>query len=35
MRAERKIAVLVRVDLLDKAQRAARAGVSETVSKGL
>ena len=32
---ERKITVHVRSDLLDKAQRAARAGVSETVRKGL
>ena len=35
MKAERKITVHVRVDLLNKAQRAARAGVSETVRKGL
>ena len=35
MRAERKITVHVRTDLLNKAQRAARAGVSETVRKGL
>jgi hypothetical protein len=35
MRAERKITVHVRRDLLDKAQRATRAGVSETVRKGL
>jgi len=33
--AERKITVHVRSDLLNKAQRAARAGVSETVRKGL
>ena len=32
---ERKITVHVRSDLLDKAQKAARAGVSETVRKGL
>jgi hypothetical protein len=35
MKAERKITVHVRSDLLNKAQRAARAGVSETVRKGL
>jgi hypothetical protein len=35
MRPERKITVHVRRDLLDKAQKAARAGVSETVRKGL
>jgi hypothetical protein len=35
MKAERKITVYVRRDLLDKAQKAARAGVSETVRKGL
>ena len=35
MKAERKITVHVRTDLLNKAQRAARAGVSETVRKGL
>ena len=35
MKAERKITVHVRSDLLDKAQKAARAGVSETVRKGL
>lgn len=35
MRTERKITVHVRGDLLDKAQRAAHAGVSETVRKGL
>lgn len=35
MRAERKITVHVRGDLLAKAQKAARAGVSETVRKGL
>ena len=35
MKPERKITVYVRGDLLDKAQKAARAGVSETVRKGL
>jgi hypothetical protein len=35
MKSERKITVYVRSDLLDKAQKAARAGVSETVRKGL
>ena len=35
MKSERKITVHVRSDLLDKAQKAARAGVSETVRKGL
>jgi len=35
MKAARKITVHVRADLLDKAQKAARAGVSETVRKGL
>ena len=35
MKPERKITVHVRRDLLEKAQRAARAGVSETVRKGL
>ena len=35
MKPERKITVYVRSDLLDKAQKAARAGVSETVRKGL
>ncbi len=35
MKAERKITVHVRSELLDKAQKAARAGVSETVRKGL
>jgi hypothetical protein len=35
MKAERKITVHVRSDLLNRAQRAARAGVSETVRKGL
>jgi len=35
MKAERKITVHVRSDLLNKAQRAAHAGVSETVRKGL
>ena len=35
MEAHRKITVLVRSELLDRAQKAARAGVSETVRKGL
>ena len=35
MVSERKITVHVRRDLLDRAQKAARAGVSETVRKGL
>jgi hypothetical protein len=35
MKPERKITVHVRRDLLDRAQKAARAGVSETVRKGL
>jgi hypothetical protein len=35
MKLERKITVHVRSDLLDRAQKAARAGVSETVRKGL
>jgi len=35
MKAERKITVHVRSELLNKAQRAARAGISETVRKGL
>jgi hypothetical protein len=35
MKAERKITVHVSSDLLNKAQKAARAGVSETVRKGL
>ena len=35
MEARRKITVLVRSELLAKAQKAARAGVSETVRKGL
>lgn len=35
MKPERKITVHVRTDLLDKAQKATRAGVSETVRKGL
>jgi hypothetical protein len=35
MKAERKITVHVSSDLLDRAQKAARAGVSETVRKGL
>jgi hypothetical protein len=35
VKAQRKITVHVRSDLLNRAQRAARAGVSETVRKGL
>ena len=35
MKAVRKITVHVHSDLLNKAQRAAHAGVSETVRKGL
>jgi len=35
VKPERKITVHVRSDLLDRAQKAARAGVSETVRKGL
>lgn len=35
MEAQRKITVLVRDELLAKAQKAANAGVSETVRKGL
>jgi hypothetical protein len=35
MKAERKITVHVRSDLLNKAQRVARAGVRERVRKGL
>jgi len=35
MNPQRKITVLVSSDLLDRAQKAARAGVSETVRKGL
>jgi hypothetical protein len=35
MEAQRKITVLVRGELLAKAQKAANAGVSETVRKGL
>jgi hypothetical protein len=35
MKPDRKITVHVRGDLLEKAQRAAHAGVSETVRKGL
>ena len=35
MKPDRKITVHVRGALLDKAQRAAHAGVSETVRKGL
>jgi len=35
MKPPRKITVLVPGELLDKAQRAARAGISETVRKGL
>lgn len=33
--AQRKITVLVKSDLLAKAQNAARAGITETVRKGL
>jgi len=35
MKSERKITVRVRSDLLEKAQKVARAGLSETVRKGL
>ena len=35
MNPARKITVLVRSDLLRKAQKAARAGISDTVRKGL
>jgi hypothetical protein len=35
MKPARKITVHVQSDLLDKAQKAAKAGVSETVRKGL
>jgi hypothetical protein len=35
MKPERKITVHVRSDLLERAQKAARAGVTETVRKGL
>jgi len=35
MKPARKITVLVRKDLLDKAQKATRAGISETVRRGL
>jgi hypothetical protein len=35
MRAERKITVHVERELLAKAQKATRAGISETVRKGL
>ncbi|HKM99233.1 MAG TPA: hypothetical protein VJX23_01860 [Candidatus Binataceae bacterium] len=35
MRPERKITVHVRRELLAKAQKAAKAGISETVRKGL
>ena len=35
VKAARKITVHVRGDLLERAQKAARAGVSETVRKGL
>jgi hypothetical protein len=35
MKAELKITVHVRRDLLSRAQKAARAGISETVRKGL
>jgi hypothetical protein len=35
MEPQRRITVLVRGDLLAKAQKAARAGISETVRKGV
>ena len=35
MKPPRKITVLVNNELLEKAQKAARAGISETVRKGL
>jgi hypothetical protein len=35
MKAERKITVHVRSDLLARAQKASRAGISDTVRKGL
>jgi hypothetical protein len=35
MKGHRKITVLVRSDLLDKAQNAVRAGIGDTVHKGL
>ena len=35
MEPQRRITVLVRGDLLAKAQKAARAGISETVRQGL
>ncbi len=35
MEQRRRITVLVRSELLAKAQKAARAGISETVRKGL
>ena len=35
MKVERKITVHVRSDLLNSAQKATRAGVSETVRRGL
>ena len=35
MEAHRKITVLIHRELLAKAQKAARAGISETVRKGL
>ena len=35
MEAHRKITVLVHRELLSKAQKASRAGISETVRKGL
>ena len=35
MSSARKITVLVNSQLLEKAQKAARAGISETVRKGL
>jgi len=34
-KADRKITVHVRADLLERAQRASKAGVSDTVRKGL
>ena len=35
MQAQRRITVIVQSDLLAKAQNATRAGISETVRKGL
>ena len=35
MQAQRKITVIVRNELLTRAQKAARAGISETVRRGL